>query len=218
MTAATKPELKRQAIVLCVEDEQELLHDIAEELTEAGYVALQAASGDAALACMQQTRPDLILCDISMPGMDGFELLEAVQAMEPGHADIPFVFLTALSGPREVVDGKRLGADDYLIKPIDYDLLLATVEARLRQIERIRRAQRAAAALVDTDALATRFQLTPAEARVAAALAEGKQPARIAREFDVSRTTIAFHIRNIFAKTDTRRQAELVSLLLRPEA
>src|SRR3546814_6836000 len=117
----------RKPVILCVEDEPDLLRDIAEELCEAGYTPLLASNGDEALSQIHATRPDLILCDISMPGLDGFDLLHAVQAMESDYASIPFVFLTALSDPREVVEGNRLGADDYLIKPVDYDLLLATV-------------------------------------------------------------------------------------------
>lgn len=205
-----------QPIILCAEDETDLLRDIAEELGEAGYRALEAAHGNEALDRLKKTRPDLILCDISMPGLNGFELLQAVQNMGAEYADIPFVFLTAFSDPREVVEGKRLGGDDYLVKPIDYDLLLATVHARLRQIERIHSAQQPDALTVDAKTLADRFDLTPTEARVAIALTEGRQPAQIAEHFHVARTTVAFHMRNIFQKTQTGRQAELVALLLRP--
>src|SRR5699024_9888272 len=149
----------------------------------------------------------LILCDISMPGLDGFGLLEAVQAKGPEYADIPFVFLSAFSDPREIIEGKRLGADDYLVKPIDYDLLLATVHARLRQVERIQLAQQQADITPAADTLTSRFDLTPTEARVAIALTEGLQPAQIAEGFGIARTTVAFHMRNIFDKTRTGRQA-----------
>lgn len=204
-----------KAVILCVEDEQDLLRDIADELTEAGYEAVEASNGDEALARLRTLRPDLILCDISMPGLDGFGLLQAVQAKGPDYANIPFVFLSAFSDPREVTEGKRLGADDYLIKPIDYDLLLATVHARLRQIERIRTAHQQEDITPDAATLSARFDLTPTEARVAIALTEGLQPAQIAESFSIARTTVAFHMRNIFDKTETGRQAELVALLLR---
>lgn len=212
MTAAR---VHGEFIILCVEDEPDLLRDIGEELTEAGYTAAEVASGDEALAWMQSNRPDLILCDISMPGPDGFDVLEAIRAKGADYANIPFVFLTALSDPREVVAGKRLGADDYLVKPIDYDLLLATVEARLRQVQRIADAQPANGGQVDANTLHARFEMTPAEARVAATLCEGLQPIQVAEQLNISRTTVAFHLRNIYAKTDTNRQAELVALLLR---
>ncbi len=202
-------------LILCVEDEADLRRDIADELTEAGYAVLEAANGHEALALLRDQRPDLILCDVSMPGPDGHAVLKAVQAMSADHAGIPFVFLSALGDPRQVVEGKRLGADDYLVKPIDYDLLLVTVHARLRQIARVRRAQRPDDATIDADTLATLFALTPTEARVAAALTEGCPPAQIAADFDIGRTTVAFHMRNLFQKTGTSRQAELVALLIR---
>lgn len=204
-------------VILCAEDERELLQDIAEELSEAGYTPIQSTNGELALKTLKTRRPDLILCDISMPVIGGFELLNAVRDMGPTYADIPFVFLTAFSDPKEVVRGKQLGADDYLVKPIDYDLLLATVHARLREVERIHDARQPHQSTTDADALATRFGLTPKEANVAAALADGLQPAQIADRFHVERTTIAFHMRNIFQKTGVGRQAELVSVLLRPD-
>lgn len=199
-------------LILCVEDEDALRRDIAEELAEAGYGVQEACNGEAALDLLGTMRPDLILCDISMPGLDGYEVLSAVHAMGPAHADIPFVFLSALGDPREIVEGKRLGADDYLVKPIDYDLLLATVHARLRQVARIR--SMLAEGATDAATLSASFGLTPAETRVALALTEGKTLAGIAAEFEVSRTTIAFHMRNVFQKTETSRQAELVAALL----
>lgn len=205
---------KSRATILCVEDEDELRRDISDELAEAGYGVIEARNGEEALAALSKTRPDLILCDISMPGLDGYGVLKAVQAERPDHADIPFVFLSALGDPREVVAGKRLGADDYLVKPIDYDLLLATIDARLRQIARFRSTQEVRP-VADVAAWSATFRLTPAEKRVAHALTEGKALTQIADGLGVSRTTIAFHIRNIFQKTGTERQAELVALLLK---
>jgi DNA-binding NarL/FixJ family response regulator len=213
MTRPSRDKEKRP-VILCVEDEDELRRDIADELTEASYDVIEARNGHEALGALAETRPDLILCDISMPGLDGYGVLKAMQAERPDHADIPLVFLSALGDPREVVAGKRLGADDYLVKPIDYDLLLATIDARLRQIERIRSTQEVRTA-ADVAAWPSAFGLTPAEKRVAHALTEGTTLTQIADGLGVSRTTIAFHLRNIFQKTGTGRQAELVALLLK---
>lgn len=207
--------MPERPIILCVEDEEDLRRDIADELAEAGYGVIEACHGEEALELLATTRPDLILCDISMPGLDGHAVLKAVQGMGPDHADIPFVFLSALADPRQVVEGKRLGADDYLVKPIDYDLLLATVHARLRQIARFRSARQAEVVGIDATTLSASYGLTPAEIRIALALAEGRQLAQIAADLNISRTTVAFHMRNIFQKTRTSRQAELVALLLR---
>lgn len=199
--------------ILCVEDEEDLRRDIADELAEAGYAVIEACNGEEALDLLRTIRPDLILCDISMPGLNGYDMLNAVQAKGSAHASIPFVFLSALGDPREIVEGKRLGADDYLVKPIDYDLLLATVHARLRQIDRLRSSSSVSG--IDDGAFPSGFALTEAEMRVARALTEGRSLRLIAADFGISRTTVAFHLRNIFQKTGTARQAELVALLLR---
>lgn len=127
-------------LILYIEDEPDLCEDVADELKEAGYSVVLACDGEQALQCLAALRPDLILCDITMPRMSGYELLQALRQTRPDLADIPFVFLTAQTDPRQVVDGKRAGADDYLIKPVDFDLMLATIQARLTQIARIRQA------------------------------------------------------------------------------
>lgn len=207
--------MSHPACILCIEDEKHLRRDIADELAEAGYAVIEACSGEEALELLRTLRPDLILCDISMPGLDGYQVLAATREKGPDFADIPFVFLTALGNPREVIEGKRRGADDYLIKPIDYDLLLATVDARLRQIERIRQSHASEENRPDNADPVNMFGLTPTEARIADVLAQGRSRAQIADDFGISRTTVAFHMRNIFQKTGTSRQAELVSLLLR---
>ncbi|WP_173935145.1 response regulator transcription factor [Chelativorans sp. Marseille-P2723] len=202
-------------LILCIEDEPDLRRDIADELSEAGYAVIEAREGREALDLLDASRPDLILCDISMPGLSGYDVLRVVRAKGPDYAETPFVFLSALSDPREIVEGKRLGADDYLVKPIDYDLLLATVDARLRQIARIRSVQKAQSPDLDPSTLSRSFELTNAEARVALALTEGKTLAEIAEAFSVSRTTVAYHLRNIFQKTGVNRQTELVAVLIR---
>src|SRR5690606_6808851 len=108
-------------LILVVEDEQALRCDIVEELQEAGYRTLAAKDGEEALHLLAETTPDLLLCDITMPGLDGYDVLRRFRAQRPDLSATPFVFLTALSEPREVIEGKLQGADDYLVKPVDYD-------------------------------------------------------------------------------------------------
>lgn len=138
MNAASPDTYGKGGLILCVEDEDDLRSDLVEELEEAGYAVVEARDGTQAAEQLKAIRPDLILCDINMPGGSGYELLEQLRGEIPQLADVPFVFLTALADPREVVEGKRRGADDYLVKPVDYDLMLATIEARLRQVAAIR--------------------------------------------------------------------------------
>lgn len=126
------------AKILCIEDETDLRENIVEELNDAGYETIEAANGQEGLDAILACKPDLVLCDIRMPVMDGHQLLKHVRENLPDLADTPFIFLTALDSRDNVVSGKILGADDYLTKPIDFDLLLATVKARFEQLGRIR--------------------------------------------------------------------------------
>ena len=339
-----------QAVILCVEDEDDLRCDLVDELTEAGYAVIEARDGVQAAARIDEAQPDLILCDINMPGRNGYDLLDQLRRERPELAEVPFIFLTALADPREVVRGKRAGADDYLVKPVDFDLMLATVEARLREVGRIRTAQRlevdrlrqalgglhippangdgawqaldyvalgmvlldgsgevlfanrsakvlateadglavsgrfgmttvteghslqravsaavtaglageehvscaplprvseerdmlAVACALDAsgpssprapaavvfisdplrrqnvpgDVLAALFGLTPAECQIAVLLAHGNRLEEIATHLRVSQTTIAYHMRNLYQKTGTNRQADLIALVL----
>lgn len=207
--------IQRNEVILCVEDEPGLLRDIVEELREAGYEAIGASNGQQALKQLRDHKVQLVLCDISMPGVDGFGVMKRGRELGLVQADTPFVFLSAANNPRDIAMGKRLGADDYLVKPVDYDVLLATIDARLRQVRRMREAYPPVRPVqdMDWDILIKRFGLTPAELRVASALVRGSSLAEITLEQGVARSTVAFHLRNLFDKTETRRQAELVALL-----
>ncbi len=104
-------------LILCVEDEPSLRDDIAFELHEAGYIVSAAGDAREALACLERQRPDLILCDILMPGMDGKRFMSHLRRTRPDLDDVPFVFLTALSSRQQVIDGRMAGADDYVTTP-----------------------------------------------------------------------------------------------------
>lgn len=125
--------------ILCAEDEPELREDIAGELRDAGYQVIEAVNGEDALMAITTLMPDIVLCDINMPRMNGLQVLERVRASETEAADVPFIFLTAYGEKSDLIKGRKLGADDYLVKPIDYDVLLATVSARLDSNVRAKR-------------------------------------------------------------------------------
>lgn len=120
--------------ILCIEDETLIRRDIALELKDAGYDIVEAENGDEGLRKVLKDTPDLILCDINMPVMDGYEFLKKLRRDHPEYARIPIIFLTAYSQRDQVIEGKKMGADDYITKPVDFDAMLATVESRLRQI------------------------------------------------------------------------------------
>ena len=126
------------ATILCIEDEAEIRHDIVEELNDAGFQTLQAGDGLEGLDVIRKKRPDLVLCDITMPQMDGMALLSEIRTKYPEFAELPFIFLTALADRQDILSGIANGADDYLTKPIDFELLLAKLEGALRQVNRMR--------------------------------------------------------------------------------
>lgn len=131
-------------LVLCVEDEPHLLNDLQEELVAAGYQVCQAASVAQAQDVLRNTSPDLVLSDIMLGSddqPDGYHLHEHIRNKRPDLAAIPFIFLTALGQRSDLLLAKKLGVDDYLVKPVDYDLLLATIATRLASVHRVQDAQ-----------------------------------------------------------------------------
>lgn len=126
--------------ILVVEDNSILRQGIQLLLETDGFHVLSAADGVEALQQMELTTPDLILSDISMPRMDGYSLFDAVRA-HPAWITIPFVFLTAHATRQEVFEGKRLGAEDYLVKPVNHQELVTTIRARLARNKQLMLAQ-----------------------------------------------------------------------------
>ncbi|MBF0249020.1 MAG: EAL domain-containing protein [Alphaproteobacteria bacterium] len=118
--------------VLCIDDEDLIREDLIEELTDAGHEVRGARDGVEGLEAIYQFNPDVVLCDVNMPNMNGHELLRELRANHPEKSNVPFIFLTAFGGSGNVVDGLQMGADDYLTKPVEYDLLLAKIESAQR--------------------------------------------------------------------------------------
>ncbi len=124
--------------ILCIEDVIELRQDIAEELEGAGYEVLQAGDGEQGLEMIIDHRPDLVLCDITMPRKDGLQLLKEVRGNFPLLADMPIILLSALSDQRRILSGLKQGADAYFTKPINFEYLLARIHASIRQMALIK--------------------------------------------------------------------------------
>jgi DNA-binding response OmpR family regulator len=95
-----------------------------------------AYDGQEGFAAILKTMPDLVLSDICMPAMSGFEALEKLTALAPRFGNLPFLFLTAMTDRDNELKGRHLGADDYVTKPIDFDVLVAIITARLAQVAR----------------------------------------------------------------------------------
>jgi DNA-binding response OmpR family regulator len=121
------------AKILVLDDEDDLREVITEELNDVGHTPVDFAGGQAALDYLANEPIDLILSDITMPEMTGYQFFRAVKEQFPQHTDTPFIFMTALSDRSNELKGLRLGADDYITKPIDFDLMLLRVEGHLRR-------------------------------------------------------------------------------------
>jgi DNA-binding response OmpR family regulator len=125
------------ATILVVDDQPELLDNLGQMLESAGHRTIQANNGVEALARLQSEPVDLIVSDIAMPGMNGYQLYERVRE-NPAWLAIPFLFLTARDLDSDVRYGKELGADDYLIKPVCLEDLVAAVRGRLKRAQQLR--------------------------------------------------------------------------------
>ena len=115
--------------ILVVDDDTLLRRSLSLQLVQAGYRTSTAAQAEDALALARQDRPNLILLDIGLPGMDGLEALRQIQR----EMDVPVIFVTARRRELDTILGLELGADDYITKPFDPDILLARVKAVLRR-------------------------------------------------------------------------------------
>jgi DNA-binding response OmpR family regulator len=122
--------------ILCIEDETDLRDNIALILQSEGYEVFQAANGQEGLDQFHKAHPDLILCDINMPVMNGYEVLNKINAASSEKKQVtPFIFLTALGQKKDVISGMERGADEYIAKPVDFDLLLSSIKARLKKAD-----------------------------------------------------------------------------------
>jgi DNA-binding response OmpR family regulator len=164
--------------ILCIEDDRETASLIAEELTDAGYQVLTAYDGHQGFSAILTNSPDLVLSDISMPVMSGFEILERLTSLSPRFSDMPFMFLTALADRENELKGRRLGADDYVTKPIDFEILGTMIARRLGDNPR----KEAVAHLI-----------TEREAEILTWIARGKTSAEIGGILGVAKRTVDFH-------------------------
>jgi class 3 adenylate cyclase len=131
--------------IMVVDDRPESVQMISDLLAREGFQMLAAYTGQEALDSVRRRLPDLVLLDLNMPVMNGYEVCEQLKA-DPATADIPVLMLTAWADPDHRVRGLQLGAADYLVKPFDYRELLARIQTRLQvkeQTDRLRAAQKA---------------------------------------------------------------------------
>ncbi len=182
--------------ILCIDDDRDAVSLICEELIDRGFDVDAAFDGRHGLTAILQNPPDLVLCDIGMPGMSGFQVLERITAMAPRFESMPFVFLTALGDHDSELKGWQLGADDYLAKPVDYDVLAAVVGARLSRVAR-------------SAVWPRQVRLGEREVETLTWAARGKTFEEIGTILSLSKRTVEYHLENARRKLGvaTRTQA-----------
>jgi DNA-binding response OmpR family regulator len=194
--------------ILCIEDDRETANLIAEELSECGFQISLAHEGHEGFVTILKENPDLVLCDVGLPHMSGFEILERLNELSPRLGHIPFIFVTALSSREDELRGRRLGADDYIIKPIDFEILAAIINARLAMVS-------------CNEIWPEQTLLNDREAEILTWCARRGTSLEIANILGLAKRTIDFHLDNARTKlgATTRTEAAIkaaIGRLIRP--
>jgi DNA-binding NarL/FixJ family response regulator len=194
--------------LLLIDDDPNLILLVKDYLEFRGYEVLTADNGKEALNLLSQNLPDMIICDIMMPEMDGYALIENVR-QDPRTSWIPVLFLSARGQSQDRIKGLNLGADVYMVKPFEPEELVAQVESSLKQTNRL---------LLHTDGIGddsspiqvpATVELTPTELKVVQLVARGLANREIALQMNVSQRTIESHVSNMLGKTGLSNRTEL---------
>jgi DNA-binding NarL/FixJ family response regulator len=197
--------------ILVIEDEPEMRRNITTLLRYHEYEPIAAGNGREGVEAARREQPDLILCDVMMPELDGFGVLQALQT-DASLARIPFIFLTAKGEKDDLRSGMNLGADDYLTKPVANADLVRAVEARLRRSEQ--RASREFKPDFSSPEPLLKLGLTPRAAEALLWLAQGKTNSDIATILGITESTVKKHVQEMFEKlgVETRGAATVRAL------
>ena len=197
--------------ILVIEDEPEMRRNITLLLRFNNYEAIAAENGRAGIEAARREVPDLILCDVMMPEVDGFGVLQNLQS-EASLAGIPFIFLTAKGEKEDLRNGMNFGADDYLTKPVANADLIRAIEARLRRSKF--HGQREFKPDFSSSAPLQKLGLTPRAAEALLWLAQGKTNSDIAVILGITESTVKKHVQEMFEKlgVETRGAATVRAL------
>jgi DNA-binding NarL/FixJ family response regulator len=197
--------------ILVIEDESEMRRNLITIVKLEGFRGLGAADGLGGVEVAKKERPDLILCDVMMPGLDGYGVLQTLRE-DPATLTIPFIFLTAKGEKAQIRSGMNLGADDYLTKPVAKADLLDAIKARLA-----RQAQQATPEFkpdFSSHVPLLSLGLTPRVAEALLWVAQGKTNPDIATILGISEQTVKKHLMIILETlgVETRTAATLRAL------
>ena len=197
--------------ILIIEDEPDMRRNISSLLRYLEYQPIEAENGRTGVALAKREKPDLILCDVMMPELDGHGVLQALQ-QDSELALIPFIFLTAKGEKDDLRSGMDLGADDYLTKPVANAHLVRAIEARLRRSQQ-QSNREFKPDFSSTDPL-LKLGLTARATETLLWLAQGKTNLDIATILGITESTVKKHVQEIFEKlgVETRGAATVRAL------
>ena len=197
--------------ILVIEDEPEMRRNIATLLRYYQYEPITAENGRQGVEAARRELPDLILCDVMMPELDGYGVLQALQT-DASLARIPFIFLTAKGEKDDLRSGMNLGADDYLTKPVANSDLVRAIETRLRRSEQ--QVKREFKPDFSSPEPLLKLGLTPRAAEALLWLAQGKTNSDIATILGITESTVKKHVQEMFEKlgVETRGAATVRAL------
>jgi DNA-binding response OmpR family regulator len=209
-----------QGVVMIVDDVPDNLALLSGALDQAGYMVLVALDGLSALERMQRLKPDIVLLDAMMPGLDGFETCRRIKA-QAELEDVPVLFMTALTESEHVLEGFEAGGIDYVTKPIHPEQVLARVAAHLRTARALQSARQTSQQLPappderQVQAMLTqRFQLTGREVEVLHWVSCGKTNRDIGDILGLSPRTVNKHLEHVYVKlgVETRTAAAAIAM------
>ena len=197
--------------ILIIEDEPEMRRNITALLRFYNYEAIAAENGKKGVEAARRQKPDLILCDVMMPELDGHGVLQTLQE-DSELALIPFIFLTAKGEKEDLRSGMNLGADDYLTKPVANADLVQAIEARLRRCQQ--QAEREFKPDFSSTEPLRKLGLTTRATETLLWLAQGKTNPDIATILGITESTVKKHVQEIFEKlgVETRGAATVRAL------
>lgn len=193
--------------ILIIEDDPSYISMMEVILQMEGFDVRTSADGQSGLAMLREKRPDLILCDIMMPDMDGHSVLEVLKN-DQFLSDIPFIFVSAMSDRADIRQGMSEGADDYLPKPFSADELLAAVVSRIRRHEMIL-LKRNSSAFHDEQAILRTKNITRQEKIVLQMVGHGATSKEIAECLNIRLKTAEVHRSNLMNKLGAANAAAL---------
>lgn len=204
----TEPNVGAQKRLLLIDDDPNLILLVKDYLEFRGYEVMTAENGREALDLLEKEIPDLIICDVMMPEMDGYAFVEHVRK-DPQTNWIPVLFLSAKGQSQDRVKGLNTGADVYMVKPFEPEELVSQVEASLKQAGRLLQHQLKLGTNGPKLQVPFDVELTPTEMKVVQFVARGMANREIADVMNVSQRTIESHVSNMLAKTGLHNRTEL---------